>query len=374
MSRVVVAMSGGVDSSTAAALLREERYDVIGITMHLWDFARVHATDRPECCSMEAADDARHVCRHLGIPHYVVDLRRVFEETVIQNFVDEYLRGRTPNPCVLCNSQIKWGVLLRKAHGLGAAFVATGHYARVDRKRDRAVLRRGVDLEKDQSYFLWALNPEQLAATILPLGGLRKSDVRSRATELGLRTARKRESQEICFVPDGDYGAFVRARSDARDIRSPILSKGPIVDRRGRVLGQHRGAAYYTIGQRRGLGIALGRPMYVTHIDPRTNRVRVGDREEALGRTFVAAGVNWIAPEALAGSRRAEVQIRHQHRAAPAVITPLRGHRVFVRFDRPQMAITPGQSAVFYEGDLVLGGGTIEEVRGEEGAAELRSR
>lgn len=362
MSRVVVAMSGGVDSSTAAALLKEEGRDVIGITMHLWDFA-----GRPECCSTEAVEDARHVCRHLEIPHYTVDLRRAFEKTVIRNFADEYLRGRTPNPCVLCNSRIKWGALLRRAYELGAAFVATGHYARVERQGDRVLLRRGADTAKDQSYFLWALSSEQLAATILPLGGLRKSDVRAYAAERGLRTARKRESQEICFVPEGDYGAFVRAHAGAHDLHSPMLSEGPIVDRCGRILGHHRGAAFYTIGQRKGLGIALGRPVYVTHIDPRTNRVRVGDREEALGRAFVGAEVNWIAPEALVAPRRAEVQIRHRHPAAPALITPLRGNRVSVCFDRPQMAITPGQSAVFYEGDLVLGGGTIQEVQDEEG-------
>lgn len=366
MSRVVVAMSGGVDSSTAAALLKEEGYEVVGITMRLWDFAGMHAKGRTACCSEDASNDAREVCRHLGIPHYVVDLRRAFEETVIRDFVEEYLTGRTPNPCVLCNSRIKWGTLLRKAHGLNTRFVATGHYARVEPRGDRFVLRRGADLDKDQSYFLWALDQQQLAATLLPLGGFRKTEVRKLASELGLRTARKRESQEICFVPDDDYGAFVRARAAALGIRSPILSEGPIVNRRGRVLGRHRGAAFYTIGQRRGLGIAVGRPMYVTRIDARTNQVCVGDRDETLGRAFVVSHVNWIEGEMFAGTRRAEVQVRHRHRAAPAAISPLPENRAFVRFDRPQTAITPGQSAVFYDGDLVLGGGMIEEVRDEQ--------
>lgn len=362
-STVVVAMSGGVDSSVAAALLAEAGYAVVGITMHLWDFEEVGGNVYREsgCCSLSAMNDARMVCHRLGIPHYVVDLRDVFRETVIQNFIGEYARGRTPNPCVLCNAVIKWRALLRKAQSLGAPWMATGHYARVrwDEARARSVLLRGVDKGKDQAYTLWRLNQDALARTLFPLGNAVKAWVRAKARALCLKTAGKRESQEICFVPDNDYARFLR-ESGVEEGLSHTLEPGPIEDARGRIVGYHRGVAFYTIGQRKGLGIAIGLPVYVTRIDPERNTLRVGGWDDLLGSELMARDVHWIAVEEPIEPIRAEVQIRYRHVPAPALVSPEDHGTVRVCFDLPQRAIAPGQSVVFYQGDTVLGGGVIE--------------
>ena len=365
MKRIVVAMSGGVDSSVAALHLKEEGYDVIGLTMHLWDFEEVGGRPPAEnrCCSLEAINDARRVCHSLGIPHYVMDLRRAFKETVLRNFVREYLKGRTPNPCVLCNTWMKWDLLLRKAQALEACQIATGHYAKVERREENGpyLLRKGVDQEKDQSYVLWGLTQDKLARTLLPLGRWTKKETREIARRSRLKTADKRASQEICFVPDDNYRRFIRARARAEGIRSITLEEGPIRDGQGNVLGVHRGVAFYTVGQRRGLGIAVGKPLYVTRIDPQINTLWVGEEKHLRSKGLVVSGVNWIAIPGLTEDLPVEVKIRYLHRPAPAVIAPLEEGRVAVKFDEPQKAVTPGQSAVFYREDIVVGGGIIAQ-------------
>jgi tRNA-specific 2-thiouridylase len=359
--RIVVAMSGGVDSSIAAALLKEEGYEVIGLSMHLWDRTQ-DGQDSPGCCSPDDLHDARRVADQLGIPHYVVNLKKAFEEEVVKNFIEEYLRGRTPNPCIHCNDRIKFGVLLRKAEELGAKALATGHYARFgwssgqdSRTGKRCLLFRGKDRKKDQSYFLFTLTQEQMEKVIFPLGNEFKGEVRRRALNLGLRVARKRESQEVCFIPDNDYRRFLQDRRG-----KGILEPGEIVDRQGSVLGFHPGVYSFTIGQRRGLGIAAPHPHYVLSLDGQRNRVVAGKKDELLAGGLVAGGMNWISFPALEGETEAVVQIRHRHPGAPAVISPLEEGRVRVYFHSPQKSVTPGQAAVFYQGDEVLGGGWIE--------------
>ena len=354
---VAVAMSGGVDSSVTAAILLERGYSVVGLTMKLWEYDTVGGNlySESSCCSLEGIHDAARVADQLGIPHYVVDVHEAFEKQVIRNFIEEYRRGRTPNPCVLCNVLTKWDLLRLKGKALGAKYFATGHYARVrfNPATRRYELLRALDKGKDQSYALWALRQEQLADTLLPLGDLTKDATRKLAERLGLRTASKPDSQEICFVPDNDYRRFLRERGEPERV-------GEIVDTEGNVLGHHRGYTGFTIGQRRGLGIAVGRPVYVVDIDPVRNRVVVGDREELLSRGLVASGVNWVALPGLEEPVRAWVKIRYRDRGSWATLHP--GEEpgtVRVEFDEPQPAVTPGQSAVFYDGDRVLGGGFI---------------
>lgn len=359
MKTVVVAMSGGVDSSVAAALLKEQGYEVIGITMHLWDFNRVGGDVHREntCCSPEAMNDARSVCHQLGISHYVVDFREEFEESVIRNFIDDYMAGRTPNPCILCNTQMKWGYLLTKAQQLGAYYLATGHYARVclDEESGRYFMKRGRDQAKEQSYALWGLSQRNLQRTLLPLGELYKEEVRKIAHELGLKTAEKDESQEICFIVDNNYHRFLCERIAHFEDR---IKEGEIVNQKGEILGTHRGYPFYTIGQRRGLGIALGKPLYVTKIDPASNKIYVGTKDELLADGLVATDLNWIAIERLEKPMEVVAKIRYNDPGGEATIFPING-KVRVKFKRPQWAVTPGQSVVFYQGDLVVGGGII---------------
>jgi tRNA-specific 2-thiouridylase len=295
--RVVIAMSGGVDSSTAAALLKEEGYEVIGLTMHLWDQTWDGKGSFGRCCSPDDIHDARRVADQLGIPHYMVNLKKAFEEAVVNNFVEEYLKGRTPNPCIHCNDRIKFGFLLQKAEELGAEALATGHYARIVRTADvahqkekRFLLLRGKDRNKDQSYYLFTLTQEQMDKVIFPLGQKSKTEVRREALKLGLRVAEKAESQEVCFIPDDDYPRFLEARKG-----KGILKPGEIVDRQGRVLGFHRGLPSYTIGQRRGLGIAAPHPYYVLALDCENNRVIAGGKEELQANGLMAGGMNWIS-------------------------------------------------------------------------------
>lgn len=356
---VAVAMSGGVDSSLAAVLLQERGYQVIGLTMRLWDLP---GQRRSRCCSPQSFEDARAVCHQWDIPYYVLDLREPFAESVVEPFVREYLRGRTPNPCVLCNTAIKWQVLLRKARSVGAQALATGHYARVTRdgERDRFLLRRGRDPGKDQSYALWGLSQEALSRTIFPLGGLTKTETRRLARQLGLKVADKKDSQEICFVPGDDYGRFIRERSRRRSGQDSVpWTEGPIVDGEGHILGRHAGIPFYTIGQRRGLGLAAGYPLYVVDIDPENNRLVVGPDGDLQTRDLWADGLNWISLEDLTEPLDCSAQIRYGHRAADARLFPWGDGGAHGVFSQSQRAITPGQSVVFYHGQEVLGGGFI---------------
>jgi tRNA-specific 2-thiouridylase len=367
--RVVCGMSGGVDSSATAALLLEQGYDVIGITLKLWPQDCVNRAE-DKCCGPQAVTDARSVCHKLDIPYYLIDESAEFQKHVIQYFADEYKAGRTPNPCVMCNQNLKFGRLIDRANQLGAEFIATGHFARVERSSEREfaliknqsrltpaatryLLKRGRDLRKDQSYFLFSLRQDQLARTLFPLGEKTKSDTREVARHCQLKTADKEESMEICFVPDNNYGGFLQSANLVQKHR------GEITDLHGRVLGHHDGIEFYTIGQRKGLGITTPKPVYVVELDAEKNRVVVGD-ESALDRDeFIAERCNWHPFDKLTEPIEVTAKIRYNHPGAPATVTPLGDNRVKVKLHSPARAITPGQAAVFYQDDLVVGGGWI---------------
>ncbi len=351
-------MSGGVDSSAAAALLLEQGCEVIGITLKLWPQDCLSRAE-DKCCGPQAVADARAVCHRLGIPFYLVDESEEFQRRVVGNFAQEYRAGRTPNPCVLCNQHLKFGTLIRRAQQLGASRVATGHYARTWRREDgRVLLLRGRDERKDQSYFLFSLRQEQLAWALFPLGDLDKQQARGVAREAKLKTAAKVESMEICFVPDQDYGGFLR--------KSGLVSPQPgeIVDREGRVRGRHEGVAFYTIGQRRGLRISARRPLYVVGLDAAKNQVVVGEDGDLMRSVFRVERCNWISEESPRGTIEVMARIRYNHPGTAAEVTIEPDSRAWVRLKVPQRAITPGQACVFYQGDVVVGGGWI---RGGEG-------
>ena len=355
--RVVAAMSGGVDSSLTAALLQEQGYEVIGVTMRLSDDSRDFdaAADRG-CCSLSSVEDARRVAEILGIPHYVMNFRDMFQEKVIDYFLQEYAQGRTPNPCVACNRYVKFEGLLQKALELGAEYVATGHYARIsyDEERGRYGLFKGIDEKKDQSYALYHLNQQSLQHFLMPLGGYHKTETRRMAEELKLPVAHKPDSQEICFVPNDDYKAYLREKAPE------CLHPGDIVNCRGEVLGHHEGVPLYTIGQRKGMGIAAETPLYVVRLDMEHNRVVVGENQEVFSKGLLAGDLNWISIDRLEAPRQFTAKIRYGKREGEALVIPEENH-VRVEFAEPQRAVTPGQSVVFYDGDCVAGGGIIEK-------------
>jgi tRNA-specific 2-thiouridylase len=365
--RIAVAMSGGVDSSAAAAILKEQGHDLVGFTMQLWNQRRGISVDEhgeplpSRCCSLDDVYDARRVAEELGFPFYVLNLERDFERDVVQPFVASYLNGETPIPCVSCNSRLKFASLDRLATSLGCEKVATGHYARVeyDQATNRYRLLRGRNLRKDQSYFLWELTQDQLSRAMFPLGEMSKPEVREVARQHCLAVAEKEESQEICFVPDGDYAGFIDRYLAAENAAERIPHAGDLVDSVGTSIGRHKGIHHYTIGQRRGIGVAAEAPLYVTAIDAARNRVVVGSQQDLLSTEFTAAGVNWIAFDYPTQAVRAEVRVRYRHQAAAATITSLENGSVRVNFDEPQRAITPGQATVFYRDDEVIGGGWI---------------
>ncbi len=355
MSKVVVGMSGGVDSSVAAYLLKEQGYDVIGVTMQIWqEEDACSVEENGGCCGLSAVEDARRVASALEIPYYVMNFKKEFRENVIDYFTDEYLSGRTPNPCIACNRYVKWEALLNRSMAIGAEYIATGHYARIERLANgRYTLRRSATLAKDQTYALYNLTQEQLAHTLMPVGAYAKDEIRSIAEKIGLLVADKPDSQDICFVPDGDYASFIR-KNTGRDI-----PEGNFVTPDGKILGRHKGIIHYTVGQRKGLGLALGYPAFVLAIRPDTNEVVIGTYEDSLTHTVRADRINFMSVEDLKEPRRVYAKIRYNHKGAWCTVEKTGEDEIVCRFEEPQRAVTPGQAVVLYDREYVLGGGTI---------------
>ncbi|MBX2931154.1 MAG: tRNA 2-thiouridine(34) synthase MnmA [Chitinophagaceae bacterium] len=360
--KVLVAMSGGIDSTVAALMLHNEGYEVIGITMKTWDYATSGGkTSKKEtgCCNVDSFNDARMAAVQHGFPHFILDIRDEFKDFVIDNFVDEYLAGRTPNPCIMCNTHIKWRALLKRANALNCDYIATGHYATIKQhNNERFYISKGVDETKDQSYVLWGLEQDLLSRTLMPLGKYRKTEIRQMAYDMGYpELAKKNESYEICFVPDNDYRGFLKRRVDGLEQK---VSGGWFVDKNGQKLGQHKGYPFYTIGQRKGLDIALGKPAYVTAIDPNTNTVVLGDEEELNRNTVYVSKINWIKYDGISDGIEATTKIRYKDKGAFCNLYNL-NNGIDVHFYESVKGVAPGQSAVFYEGDDVIGGGIIQQ-------------
>ena len=349
-------MSGGVDSSVAACLLKDQGYDVIGVTMQIWQEEDPDVVEENGgCCGLSAVDDARRVAWSLGIPYYVMNFRKEFKESVMDYFVDEYLHGRTPNPCIACNRHVKWEALLARSMEIGADYIATGHYARVMQlPNGRYTIQNSVTAAKDQTYALYNLTQDQLSRTLMPVGAYTKDEIRQMAADYGLDVAKKKDSMEICFIPDNDYAGFIEKTVEH------VPGPGNFVDKDGNILGRHKGITHYTVGQRKGLNLAMGRPVFVTEIRPETGEVVIGDNEDVFSDYLVCGNVNWMAVDGLHGEEKTVMaKIRYSHKGAPCVIRELEDGRVECRFETPQRAITPGQAVVFYENDYVFGGGTI---------------
>ncbi len=354
--KVVVGMSGGVDSSVAALLLKREGYDVIGVTMQIWPEAGPEETGaQGGCCGYSAVQDAGRVAETIGIPHYVMNFRRAFREKVMDYFVEEYLAGRTPNPCIACNRYVKWEAMLHRSLEIGADYIATGHYAGVIRLANgRYAIKKAVTAKKDQTYALYSLTQEQLAHTLLPVGAYTKEEIRQIAREAGLPVARKPDSQEICFIPDHDYASFIDREAGER-----VPKAGNFVTRDGEVLGQHLGITHYTVGQRKGLNLAMGRPVFVTQIRPDTDEVVIGESEDVFGDMLYCSHISYMGMAELTEPREALAKIRYAHAGEKCVIEKAGEDRIYCKFKKPVRAITPGQAVVFYQDDYVLGGGII---------------
>ncbi|EKX79429.1 tRNA 2-thiouridine(34) synthase MnmA [Clostridium botulinum] len=353
--KVLVGMSGGVDSSVAAYLLKEQGYEVIGVTMQIWQDDEEFIEKEGGCCSLSAVADARRVANKIGIPFYVMNFKDAFKRNVIDYFVDEYMEGRTPNPCIACNKFIKFSSFLDKAMAMGIDYVATGHYAIIEKHNDRYIIKKSEDDKKDQTYALYNLTQFQLERTLMPCGQYKKSKIREIAKEIGLRVHNKKDSEEICFIPDNDHGRYIKNRFPNK------VREGNFVDKQGNILGTHKGIVYYTIGQRKGLGIAFGKPMYVVDINPFRNEVVLGDLEDLLNTELIAKDINYIPFDTLKDPMEVEAKIRYSQTPSKAIITPIEDGRVRVNFHEKQRAITKGQSVVFYKDDLLIGGGIIEK-------------
>ena len=354
--KVVVGMSGGVDSSEAACLLKEQGYDVIGVTMQIWQDEETDVQEENGgCCGLSAVDDARRVAWELGIPYYVMNFKEEFKRQVMDYFVEEYRKGRTPNPCIACNRYVKWESLLKRSLDIGADFIATGHYARVEKlDNGRYALKTSVTARKDQTYALYNLTQDQLAHTLMPVGAYEKDEIRRMAKDQNLPVAHKPDSQEICFIPDQDYAGFIEKTTGEK------AEEGNFVDLQGNVLGRHRGIIHYTVGQRKGLNLSMGYPVFVVEIRPDTNEVVIGKGEDVFSDTLRCSGVNWMAVDGLHGREmRVKAKIRYSHPGAECVIRQIGPDVVECKFDQPQRAITPGQAVVFYKDSYVVGGGTI---------------
>lgn len=355
--KVVLGMSGGVDSSVAAYVLQQEGYEVIGITMSMLPHDERFDEREVGCCSISSTNDAKRVAEDLGIPHYVMNFRDAFETKIIDYFVDEYIQGRTPNPCVACNKFIKFDKFLKKAHGLGADYIATGHYAKIEQDpiTGRYLMKRSIDMKKDQTYFLYNMTQYQLKHTLMPLGSYTKEEVREIAEKIGLNIFNKPDSEEICFIPDDDHGRFIKERVPEK------VNPGKFIDKDGNILGEHKGIVYYTIGQRKGLGIALGKRVFVKKIIPEKNLIVLGDEKEIFRNKLFADELNIIPYKKLPSRLESTAKIRYSMKESKALITP-NGNGVMVEFEEPQRAITKGQSVVFYDGEMVIGGGIIKDI------------